>query len=145
VMHGIEDLRIEERPIPTPSEHQLLIKVHTVGICGSDVHYLTHGAIGPFVVKAPMVLGHESSGIVMGMGKKVEGFEIGDRVALEPGVGCRRCEPCKTGRYNLCPDMAFAATPPVDGTLCRYVAYDADFCYKLPDNMTMEEGALMEP
>jgi L-iditol 2-dehydrogenase len=79
------------------------------------------------------------------VGTGVTNFKPNDRVAIEPGVPCRRCSYCKDGRYNLCPDMSFCATPPVDGNLCRYYAHDADFCYKLPDNMSMEEGALMEP
>ncbi|KAK5983412.1 Sorbitol dehydrogenase [Trichostrongylus colubriformis] len=145
VLYGVNDIRLEQRKIPTPADNQLLIRVHTVGICGSDVHYWTHGAIGNFVVKKPMVLGHETSGTVAGVGSHVKGFAVGDRVAIEPGVPCRHCMHCKTGRYNLCADMKFFATPPIDGSLARYVAYDADFCYKLPDNVTFEEGALLEP
>ncbi|VDN54387.1 unnamed protein product [Dracunculus medinensis] len=145
VLYGKGDIRIEDRPIPVPKPNQLLVKVHTVGICGSDVHYYTHGSIGRFVVREPMVLGHETSGIVVGMGSDVKGFAVGDRIALEPGIPCRQCEFCKTGRYNLCPDMVFFATPPVNGSLARYIVHDSDFCFKLPDNVTMEEGALMEP
>ncbi|VDM58439.1 unnamed protein product [Angiostrongylus costaricensis] len=116
--------------------------VHTVGICGSDVHYWTHGSIGSFVVKKPMVLGHETSGTVFGLGSGVKGFKVGDRIALEPGIPCRGCEQCKTGRYNLCPAMRFFATPPVHGSLARYVVLDADLCYKLPDNVSYEEGPI---
>jgi len=97
------------------------------------------------VVKAPIILGHETCGIVVDIGAKVTGFNIGDRVALEPGLGCRRCAQCKTGHYNLCPESTFFACPPVDGSLCRYMVHEADFCFLLPDNMTMEEGAMMEP
>ncbi|KAK6758988.1 hypothetical protein RB195_016297 [Necator americanus] len=145
VLYGIDDIRLEQREIPKPAENQLLISVNTVGICGSDVHYWTHGAIGSFVVKEPMVLGHETCGTVVGVGPSVKGFTAGDRVALEPGIPCRGCEHCKTGRYNLCAEMRFFATPPVHGSLARYVVHDADFCYKLPDNVTFEEGALLEP
>lgn len=116
-----------------------------VGICGSDVHYLVHGRIGDFIVKAPMIIGHEASGIVMKLGKNVKNLEVGNRVAIEPGVPCRLCEFCKTGKYNLCPEMAFCATPPFDGNLRRFYAHAADFCFKLPDHVTMEEGALLEP
>ncbi|CAJ0606899.1 unnamed protein product [Cylicocyclus nassatus] len=145
VLYGVDDIRLEQREIPVPNDNQLLIRVHTVGICGSDVHYWRHGAIGSYVVKEPMVLGHETSGVVAGMGAKVKGFKVGDRVALEPGVPCRFCHHCKTGRYNLCPDMHFFATPPVHGTLTRYVIHDADFCFKLPETVTFEEAALLEP
>lgn len=116
-----------------------------VGICGSDVHYLVHGRIGDFVVKDKMIIGHEASGIVKKLGKDVKNLQVGDRVAIEPGVSCRLCEFCKTGRYNLCPDMKFCATPPYDGNLRRFYAHAADFCFKLPDHVTMEEGALLEP
>ncbi|CAJ0938825.1 unnamed protein product, partial [Mesorhabditis belari] len=145
VLYKKDDLRMEQRPIPTPGPQQLLVKIHTVGICGSDVHYLTHGAIGSFIVKAPLVLGHETAGVVEEVGDQVKGFSVGDRVALEPGVPCRRCYHCKLGTYNLCPDMGFFATPPFDGSLTRFVVHDADFCFKLPDHVTFEEGALLEP
>jgi D-xylulose reductase len=92
-----------------------------------------------------MVLGHESAGIVSKIGDKVKNLKVGDRVAMEPGVPCRRCVRCREGRYNLCPDMQFAATPPFDGTLARYYALPEDFCYKLPEHMSLEEGALIEP
>lgn len=92
-----------------------------------------------------MVLGHESAGIIAAVGDKVTTLKVGDRVAMEPGVPCRRCIRCKEGRYNLCPDMAFAATPPYDGTLARYYTLPQDYCYKLPESMSLEEGALIEP
>jgi L-iditol 2-dehydrogenase len=145
VLHGIGDLRIEERPIPEPGPGDVLVAMRTVGICGSDVHYLTHGRIGSFVVEAPMVIGHESAGVVEAVGPGVAGLSPGDRVALEPGVPCRRCSACKTGRYNLCPDVRFFATPPVDGSMARYVVHPADFCFKLPEHVSLDEGALLEP
>lgn len=92
-----------------------------------------------------MVLGHESAGTVLRVGAKVQSLRVGDRVAMEPGVPCRRCVRCKEGKYNLCVDMAFAATPPYDGTLAKYYVLPEDFCYKLPETVTLEEGALMEP
>ncbi|CAA94841.1 Sorbitol dehydrogenase [Caenorhabditis elegans] len=145
VLYGVDDLRLEQVPIPKPGPNQVLVKVHTVGICGSDVHYWTHGAIGPFVVKEPMIVGHETSGIVSEVGNEVKHLKVGDRIAMEPGLPCKLCEHCKTGRYNLCPEMRFFATPPVHGTLSRFVVHDADFCFKLPDNLSFEDGALIEP
>ncbi|KAB7503440.1 Sorbitol dehydrogenase [Armadillidium nasatum] len=116
-----------------------------VGICGSDVSYLTKGRIGDFIVKAPMIIGHESAGIVAKCGSAVKNLKPGDRVAIEPGVPCRYCEFCKSGRYNLCPDVVFLATPPVHGNLMRYYKHAADFCFKLPDHVSTEEGAMLEP
>ncbi len=110
-----------------------------------QVHYWVKGEIGKFIVKKPMVLGHESSGIISKVGSEVTSVKVGDRVALEPGVPCRRCNRCKEGKYNLCKEMAFAATPPFDGTLAKYYTLPEDFCYKLPDHMSLEEGALVEP
>lgn len=117
----------------------------SVGICGSDVHYMVHGRIGDFILKEPMIIGHESSGIVHKVGDSVKHLKVGDRVAIEPGVPCRYCDNCKQGKYNLCPDMIFCATPPVNGNLTRYYAHPADFCFKLPDHVSMEEGSLLEP
>ncbi|MDP8922860.1 MAG: alcohol dehydrogenase catalytic domain-containing protein, partial [Chloroflexota bacterium] len=145
VLHGIGDLRVEERPLPDPGEGQVLVAMRSVGICGSDVHYWEEGRIGGFVVEAPMVLGHESSGVIAAVGPGVTSPRPGDRVALEPGVPCRRCVFCKTGRYNLCPEISFFATPPVDGSLARYVVHAADFCYRLPEHVSLDEGALLEP
>lgn len=92
-----------------------------------------------------MVLGHESAGVVHSVGDAVKTLKPGDKVAMEPGIPCRRCGRCKEGRYNLCPDMAFAATPPIDGTLAKYYKLPEDFCVKLPESMTLEEGAVVEP
>lgn len=126
-------------------DHDVVVNVKYTGICGSDVHYWTDGAIGDFVVKKPMVLGHESSGVIEEVGKGVTRLKKGDRVAMEPGIPCRRCTRCKEGKYNLCVDMAFAATPPYDGTLAKYYRLPEDFCYKLPEHIPLEFGALVEP
>ena len=136
----------EERPVPKlNSPRDVLVAINYTGICGSDVHYWVHGAIGHFVVKDPMVLGHESAGTVIEVGEGVTTLKKGDRVALEPGYPCRHCEPCLSGHYNLCPDMRFAATPPYDGTLTGFWSAPADFCYRLPENVSLQEGALIEP
>uniref|UniRef100_A0A2M4AIE4 Sorbitol dehydrogenase n=1 Tax=Anopheles triannulatus TaxID=58253 RepID=A0A2M4AIE4_9DIPT len=145
VLYGIEDLRLEQRPIPVPKDDEVLLAMDSVGICGSDVHYLVAGRIGDFIVKKPMIVGHEAAGIVAKLGANVKSLKVGDRVAIEPGYGCRVCDYCKGGSYNLCPDMIFCATPPYDGNLMRYSTHPADFCFKLPDHVTMEEGALLEP
>ena len=116
-----------------------------MGICGRDLHYYESGAIGDYVVKPPFVLGHEPGGTVVEVGKNVTHLKVGDRVALEPGKTCGHCEFCKTGRYNLCPDVVFFATPPVDGVFQEYVAHEAGLCFKLPDNVSTMEGALIEP
>ncbi|OQE29921.1 hypothetical protein PENSTE_c002G09757 [Penicillium steckii] len=146
ILEGIHQVKFEDRPIPElKNEHDVIINVHYTGICGSDVHYWEHGSIGSFVVKDPMVLGHESAGIIKKVGSAVQSLKVGDRVAMEPGIACRRCEPCKSGKYNLCVNMAFAATPPYDGTLAKYYVLPEDFCYKLPEQISLQEGALMEP
>ncbi|KAL2825879.1 chaperonin 10-like protein [Aspergillus pseudoustus] len=146
VLQGIHKVTFEDRPIPElESPHDVIVNVKYTGICGSDVHYWEHGAIGQFVVKDPMVLGHESSGVVSKVGSAVTNLKVGDHVAMEPGVPCRRCEPCKAGKYNLCEKMAFAATPPYDGTLAKYYVLPEDFCYRLPESISLPEGALMEP
>jgi len=145
VLYGIEDIRLEQRPIPTIRDDQVLLKMDCVGICGSDVHYLVNGRIGDFILTKPMIIGHEASGVVHKVGAKVNHLKVGDRVAIEPQEICRYCDFCKQGKYNLCPTLTFCATPPIDGNLTRYYAHVADFCYKLPDHVTMEEGALLEP
>jgi len=146
VLHGKDDLRVDSVPKPqTPGPHQVLVRMKRVGICGSDVHYWKHGAIGSFVLKAPMIIGHESAGIVAEVGEHVSHLKPGDLVALEPGVPCRRCTLCRTGSYNLCPDIEFFATPPIDGSLQEFVIHDADYCYKLPDHVSLDEGAMCEP
>ncbi|KAB8070625.1 D-xylulose reductase A [Aspergillus leporis] len=146
VLEGVHRVKFEDRPVPELRDpHDVLVNIRFTGICGSDVHYWEHGAIGQFVVKDPMVLGHESSGVISKVGSAVTKLKVGDRVAMEPGISCRRCEPCKAGRYNLCEKMAFAATPPYDGTLAKYYVLPEDFCYKLPENINLQEGALMEP
>lgn len=141
--YNIEIREIEKPEIKNPDD--VLVRVKSVGICGSDVHYYKEGRIGEFVVKQPLILGHESAGIVEKVGKDVKNLKEGDRVAIEPGVPCRKCEWCKTGRYNLCPDVKFFATPPVNGTFCEYIVHPADFLYKLPDEISLDEATLIEP
>lgn len=107
VMNGIGKMDLIERDIPIVKENEVLVKLDYVGICGSDLHYYENGRIGDYIVKPPFVLGHEPGGVVVEVGNKVKHLNIGDRVALEPGKTCGHCEFCKTGRYNLCPDVIF--------------------------------------
>jgi L-iditol 2-dehydrogenase len=139
------EFAIEERPRPEPAADEVLVRIREVGICGSDVHYYEHGRIGEHVVEDPLVLGHESAGEVAAVGADVSGLAAGDRVAIEPGVPCRRCDHCKRGEYHLCPDVTFMATPPHDGAFAEYVAWPADFVYRLPEEVSTREGALCEP
>lgn len=145
VMTDLRKVEIQERPIPVPKENEVLVKVEYVGICGSDLHYYESGRIGDFVVKPPFVLGHEAGGTVVEVGSNVKNLKAGDRVALEPGKTCGECEFCKSGKYNLCKDVIFFATPPVDGVFQEYVAHEAGLCFKLPENVSTMEGALIEP
>lgn len=145
VMTDIKKVRIEEREKPVPKEGEVLVKVEYVGICGSDLHYYESGRIGNFIVEPPFVLGHEAGGTVVEVGSGVTHLKAGDRVALEPGKTCGHCEHCKEGKYNLCEDVIFFATPPVDGVFQEYVAHEAGLCFKLPDNVSTLEGALVEP
>ncbi len=145
VMEGIGKMGYTRRPIPTPKADEVLVKLEYVGICGSDMHYYETGAIGDYVVKPPFVLGHEPGGTVVEVGSNVKHLKVGDKVALEPGKTCGHCEFCRQGKYNLCPDVVFFATPPVDGVFQEYVAHEAALCFKLPDNVSTLEGALIEP
>lgn len=121
------------------------IAMHTVGICGSDVHYYTHGAIGPFVVRAPMILGHEASGVVTEVGPGVTELAVGDRVCMEPGVPNPTGRATRLGLYNLDPDVRFWATPPIHGVLRSSVVHPAAFTFKLPDTVSFAAAAMVEP
>ncbi|MDQ7097119.1 NAD(P)-dependent alcohol dehydrogenase [Desulfosporosinus sp. PR] len=144
-MTGLNKLEIREIEVPVLKEKQVLIKLEYVGICGSDVHYLEHGKIGDFVVNGDFILGHECAGTVVDVGAGVEHLKVGDKVALEPGCTCGQCEFCKTGRYNLCPDVEFLATPPYHGCLMNYIAFPETMAFKLPEMISTKEGALVEP
>jgi len=139
------EIEIVERDVPEIGAEEVLVKIEHVGLCGSDVHYYEHGRIGDFVVEDPIVLGHESAGKVVKTGENVNNLSEGDLVSLEPGIPCGKCEYCKSGKYNLCPDVEFLATPPYDGAFSEYLSYPADMCFKLPEGMDTVEGALIEP
>lgn len=142
---AIGSIRLTDCPMPQAAPGHVVVQVHYCGICGSDVHFFSHGCIGKKVAPFPFILGHECAGVVTEVGEGVAGLQIGDRVALEPGVPCGKCELCRTGRYNLCPDVRFMAAPPYDGALRSYLSHPADLCFKLPDAMTLQEGAMLEP
>jgi L-iditol 2-dehydrogenase len=139
------EIAVESAAVPTPGPHQVLIEVATVGICGSDVHYFDHGRIADFVVREPLVLGHEASGTIRALGAEVTDREVGQRVAMEPQETCGRCKQCLSGRYNLCPYVEFFATPPIHGAFAQYVVLDSIRAHPVPDSMSDEAAALIEP
>jgi L-iditol 2-dehydrogenase len=139
------DMAMESLPVPQLDADQVLVQVAAVGVCGSDVHYYEHGRIGDYVVDHPLILGHELSGRIVGVGSAVDPSRVGQRVAVEPQRPCRTCKQCKAGRYNLCPDIEFYATPPIDGAFVEYVRIQGDFAYDIPDSVSDEAAALIEP
>jgi L-iditol 2-dehydrogenase len=145
VLRKAGDIGIEERAIPSPGRDEVLIEVGSVGVCGSDVHYYEHGRIGPYVVDAPLVLGHEAGGVIVEVGPDVSALEPGQRVSIEPGVPCRHCRQCLAGRYNLCPDVRFFATPPYDGAFSQYLVMPAEFVFPVPDTISDDAAGLLEP
>ena len=138
-------IELRELTVPSPGERELLIQVQSVGVCGSDVHYYEEGRVGDFVVRSPLVLGHEAAGVVAGAGPHAGRIQPGTLVAIEPGLPCRACPQCRAGRYNLCPDVRFLATPPVDGAFTRYLTVPEDFCHPVPPSLTADAAALIEP
>ncbi|MFF1252577.1 NAD(P)-dependent alcohol dehydrogenase [Pseudarthrobacter sp. NPDC058329] len=139
------DMAMETLPLPQLDADQVLVQVAAVGVCGSDVHYYEHGRIGPYVVDHPLILGHELSGRIAAVGSAIDPSRVGQRVAVEPQRPCRKCKQCKAGRYNLCPDIEFYATPPIDGAFAEYVTIQSDFAYDIPDSVSDEAAALIEP
>ena len=142
---GLDKMEIRDIPMPEPKEKEVLVKMEYVGICGSDVHYFHDGRCGSYEVEGDFMLGHECAGTVVALGEGVQNLKVGDRVALEPGITCGECEFCKRGLYNLCPDVQFLATPPVQGCYENYIAFPENMCFKLPENISTKEGALIEP
>lgn len=145
LMPELSRIEIVERDIPPIDRRQALVQIESVGICGSDTTYFTAGYIGDWVVRGPIVLGHEVSGTVVAVGADVTGVGVGDRVAIEPGTPCRDCEDCMAGNYHLCSDLVFLATPPYDGALTQFMAFDERNLFPMPDGMTFDEGAMLEP
>jgi L-iditol 2-dehydrogenase len=145
VLHGIRDIRLESRPVPQPGPGEVLLKVASVGVCGSDVHYYNEGRIGNQVVTEPIIMGHEFSAHVALLGEGVQDLNVGQLVAVDPAISCGHCEPCLNGHSNLCPQVRFCGTPPIDGVFSEYCVMPASNCFLLPEGMTAEEGSLLEP
>jgi D-xylulose reductase len=146
VLEEKKKLSLRDFPITeTTGPYDVKIQIKACGICGSDIHYYQEGAIGDFIVREPMILGHEAAGIITGKGEKVTGLEIGDLVCMEPGIPNYRSPEVMEGLYNIDPDVVFWATPPVHGCLRETVVHPAQFCFKLPPGMSPAEGAMMEP
>ena len=146
VLERQHELKLRDIDLPMDvGPGMVKIRIHTVGVCGSDVHYYTHGKIGPFVVNAPMVLGHEAAGTVVEVGAGVTNLKPGDRVCMEPGVPDPNSRASRLGMYNVDPAVSFWATPPIHGVLTPHVVHPANYTFKLPDNVSFAEGALVEP
>ena len=145
ILNGRRDIAIEERPVPPAGPGQVVVRVASVGVCGSDTHYYDHGRIGQYVVEQPLVLGHEASGVVTALGAGVSSPAVGQRVSIEPGVPDLTCDQCLSGRYNLCPQMRFFATPPIDGAFAEYVVAHEAFAHPVPDSISDDAAALLEP
>jgi L-iditol 2-dehydrogenase len=149
-LHGIRDMRLEECPRPEPGPGQVLLQVASVGVCGSDVHYYLHGRIGVQVVTDPLILGHEFSARVAALGSSTPqgttpDLQVGQLVAADPAVSCQHCELCALGHPNLCPNVRFCGTPPIDGVLAEYTVMPAENCFPLPPEVDAVQGAMLEP
>lgn len=145
VLLRAHEVEVCERAVPAPEPDQVLIRIESVGVCGSDVHYYQHGRIGDFIVRDPMILGHEAAGEIVAVGSDVDPARVGQRVSIEPQRSCRVCEFCKRGEYNLCPHIEFYATPPIDGCFSEYALIQADFAHEIPGAVSWDAGALLEP
>lgn len=146
VLTGKQKLEWVERDIPQPAKGELQIKLEYVGICGSDLHFYQEGQLANWTLDGPLALGHEPGGVVTAIGEGVTGFEVGDKVSIEPAVPCGKCDECRKGLYNLCTDIKMLAIPHErDGVNAEYCVHDATMCYKLPENVSTLEGAMIEP
>jgi len=145
VLYKPLDMRIEDVDVPQIGRRDVLVKIRRVGICGSDVHFYLHGKIGSFIVNKPLILGHECAGDVVEVGEEVRKVRVGQRVVIEPGFICGTCEYCRSGRYNLCPNVRFYGAPPYDGVFSEYASAPEENIHLMPENMSYEEGAMIEP
>nr|XP_043632389.1 L-idonate 5-dehydrogenase-like [Erigeron canadensis] len=142
---GIKNLQIQPYHLPPLGPNDVKVQIKALGICGSDVHHFKNMRVANFIVKKPMVIGHECAGIIKEVGSNVKSQAVGDRVALEPGISCQTCNLCKNGTYNLCKKMKFFGSPPTNGSLANQVVHPENLVFKLPDNVSLEEGAMCEP
>ena len=138
-------ISLREIEAPSPAQGEVLVRVKAVGVCGSDIKFFRHGHIGEYVAREPLILGHEATGEVVELGDGVNSPAVGTAVAIEPGWPCGRCAFCRSGKYNLCRELFFMATPPDHGAFCEYVCVPADFAHTMPESMDFAEGAMMEP
>ena len=145
MMMKANDLQLVEIPMPQPPKDHVQVQVKCTGICGSDMHLCRYAEIGIFKAEAPLILGHESAGIVTSLGENVTSLQVGDRVAIEAGIPCSTCDQCMNGRYHLCPEVVFKSTPPHHGQLAKYITHPARWLHKIPETISYEEGALLEP
>lgn len=149
LLYGAGDLRPEERTVPQPLPGSVIVEPRFTGVCGSDVHYFQHGYCGRFVPKRPFALGHEFSGVVRELGAGVTTLSLGDEVAVDPSMPCGVCAHCRSGRYNLCPDMRYfgsaSCDPHLDGSLAQYVSVPAVNCHRLPPGISLSQASLLEP
>ncbi|HOF88659.1 MAG TPA: alcohol dehydrogenase catalytic domain-containing protein [Armatimonadota bacterium] len=145
VMTGLRRVEIQEKPTPRPGLGEVLVRLRAIGICGSDVHYYLDGRIGDAVVEFPYLLGHEPAGEIAALGDGVTGLAVGQRVALEPAKSCGACHACRIGRPNCCPHVRFLGTPPIDGTFEEYHCYAPEQCVPIPDHVSFEAAATLEP
>lgn len=144
-LYGPKDLRLEMVSRPIPKDSEVLVKILANGLCGSDMHFFEQGRLGPFVVNEPYIPGHEAVGRIEIANTVGDALLVGELVVIEPGIPCGNCEICRSGRYNLCPDVVFLSAPPINGTFAEYVAISASMVHRLPEGVTLEEGALVEP
>ena len=144
-MTAVKKIEIRYFDIPELRPGEVLLEMAYIGICGSDAHFYESGQRKGIDFALPFILGHEASGTVIAVAEGVTMLSVGDKVAIEPQVSCGICELCKTGRYNMCPDVVFPSTPPHDGMLRKYFAFPAHLCHKLPESVSLLEGALIEP
>lgn len=145
VLLGAGDIRVEDRPVPVPAADEVLVQVTAVGVCGSDVHFFHDGALGDWVVTEPLVLGHESGGVIVAVGSDVNADRIGSRVSIEPQRPSTTSAETLRGEYNLDPHMQFYAVPGTDGAFQEYVTIQSHFAHDVPDTVSDEAAALMEP
>ena len=145
VLLKLGQIQMQTRPVPSPGPDEILVRIACVGVCGSDIHYYRYGRIGDQLLQSPQCLGHECSGFVAAVGSDVKTFEIDQLVACEPSRVCGWCNQCRTGNYNLCPNVKFLGTPPIEGVFQEYHLFHFSQCFAVPDGITPAAAAMVEP